>query len=40
MLDPEPERRPAATDVVARLEPVVAELPQRMKPARKGSRWA
>jgi serine/threonine protein kinase len=40
MLDPEPERRPAAAEVVARLEPVVAELPRRMKPARKGSRWA
>ena len=40
MLDPEPERRPAATEVVERLEPVVAELPKRMKLAKKGSRWA
>ena len=35
MLAPEPEERPVATDVVARLEPVVAEL----KPAKEGSRW-
>jgi eukaryotic-like serine/threonine-protein kinase len=34
MLAPEPEERPVATDVVARLEPVVAEL----KPAKEGSR--
>ena len=40
MLEFAPERRPAATDVVARLEPVVAELPKRMKLAKKGSRWA
>jgi serine/threonine protein kinase len=40
MLDPEPAGRPFATEVVARLEPVVAELPKRMKLAKKGSRWA
>jgi hypothetical protein len=40
MLAPDPDERPVATDVVARLEPVVAELPKRMKPAKKGSRWA
>jgi eukaryotic-like serine/threonine-protein kinase len=40
MLEFVPERRPEATDVVARLEPVVAELPKRMKLAKKGSRWA
>ena len=40
MLEFAPGRRPAATDVVARLEPVVAELPKRMKLAKKGSRWA
>ena len=40
LLDPEPERRPAATEVVERLEPVAAELPKRMRLAKKGSRWA
>jgi serine/threonine protein kinase len=39
MLDREPERRPAAAEVVDRLEPLVAELPRRMKLAKKGSRW-
>jgi eukaryotic-like serine/threonine-protein kinase len=35
MLDPEPSRRPQAADVVARLEPLVAELPRRA-PLRRG----
>jgi serine/threonine protein kinase len=38
-LDPEPDHRPVASEVVERLEPVVAELPKRMKLAKKGSRW-
>ena len=38
MLDPDPLARPAAGEVAARLEPLVAELPRKMALSRRGAR--
>jgi hypothetical protein len=39
MLDPDPELRPTARDVVEELEPVVASMPRRLILAKRGARF-
>lgn len=37
LLDPAPERRPSCADVVGRLEPLIADLPRKIKLTRRGA---
>lgn len=37
LLEPDPSRRPSCTEVVERLEPAIAELPSRMRLAKRGA---
>ena len=39
MLDPDPDQRPTARDVVEQLEPVVASLPRKLMLAKRGARF-
>ncbi|HXR29778.1 MAG TPA: serine/threonine-protein kinase [Solirubrobacterales bacterium] len=37
LLEPEPERRPSCAEVIERLEPLIAELPRKLKLTRRGA---